>query len=552
MTASSAGASLVNALADAGARRFYSVPGESFLEVLEALRNHPSATLISTRHESGAAFMAEADAKLSGVPAVAAATRAPGAANLAIGVHTAWHDSTPMVALLGQVEADLLGCDGAFQGIDLEAFYRPITKWTATLRDPKRAAELADEAVARATSGRPGPVAIVLPTDVLGKAVPPEPTARVARATTASPNPDRAALEELRRRLEEARSAVMIVGGRCREQTRALIELAERFGLGVYSAFRRQDHFPNEHPRYLGHLTLATPKALLEPLRQADVVLALGCRLSEITTQRFVLPTADCFFAHLDASVDPIGPARVPDLALACDVVAAMAALLEMAPANARPLLENHRQGHQRYLDFSAPPARSDASPMHPAQVVAAMADILPADSIVTNDAGNFSVFLHRYWRYRFAKTQLAPTSGAMGYAVPAAVAAGLVQRERVGVAVAGDGGFLMTGMEVETALRYGVKLLVVVMRNGLYGTIAMHQARRFGALAGARIGDVDPAQLARGLGAMGLTASTGGELREALRVGLETPGPVVIDAAIDPDVLTPEFRLSQAAVTPF
>lgn len=579
-----AGEALVETFADLGVRRYYTVPGESFLDVLEATRTHRDATLISTRHESGAAFMAEADAKLTGRAAVALATRAPGAANLAIGVHTAFHDSTPMVVLLGQVDSRIYGRGLAFQEADLAAFYRPITKWQATLWDAADAEGVAREAVSVATAGRPGPVVVVLPGDVLGEVADagargPSATAgdgagRVGHAEgvgSIAAAPPRADVGELRAILERASSPVMIVGGRTAGLSAGLVELAETYGLGVYTAFRRQDHFPNEHPCYLGHLTLAPSEGVLAALRDADVVLALGCRLGEITTQHFSLPSKRAFLVHVDADVDadvdasgpgvssPRAPGRVepgavprrsaarvrePDLAHA----AAVDQIVEALVATARERVGSGRwvRGHRAYLDESTPPPaplRTSAA-LDPTALVTAMAGIVPEDAVVASDAGNFSIALHRFWRYRHPHTQLAPTSGAMGYAVPAAVAASLVAPERLAVAVAGDGGYLMTGQEVETAVRYGTKIVVLVVRNGLYGTIAMHQARTFGATWGVDIGPVDVAGHARSLGAAGFTATDWTSLRAALAESCELAGPAVVDVVVDADAITPTASL--------
>lgn len=534
----------MNELVGLGATHFYTVPGESFLEVLEAVRVNREAKLVSTRHESGASFMAEAHAKLTGRPAVAMATRAPGAANLSIGVHTAWHDSTPLIALIGQVDASFIGSGLAFQEIDLEAFYRPFTKATVTLRHADGVGQLARWTYKLATIGRPGPVAVALPADVLSGTPQPEPPRPLVEPVVAQGEPTLEILE-LARRLADADRPVMIVGGRTAGLWTELIELVNHYQIGVYSAFRRQDHFPNDHPCYLGHLTLAPTPSLLTPLRDADLVLALGCRLSEVTTQHFTLPLSQAFFAHLDgdAGAKTIGPGRRPDIAVSVDPRVGVAALLRSRKTLSRP--RQWLEAHCAYEQDSFPPAVSTEPLLQPSEVVAVMQEELPEDAIVANDAGNFSIPLHRYWRFRHPYTQLAPTSGAMGYAVPAAVAAGLLRPGRTVVAVAGDGGYLMTGQEVETAVRLGVKIIVVVMRNGLYGTIAMHQARLFGEIAGVEIGDVDLARHASSLGGQGISVGDRESLRDALRQALVASGPTVLDVRVDPEAVTPSSRLA-------
>jgi acetolactate synthase-1/2/3 large subunit len=539
----SVGAVLVDVLVTEGVSHFYGVPGESFLEVLESIRTNDRATLVSTRHESGASFMAEAQGKLLGSPAVAMATRGPGSANLAIGVQTAWHDSTPLIALLGGVEERLAGSGLAFQEIDLEAFYRPFTKWATTLQRPEDAAEVGRRAYQVATSGRPGPVVVAMPADVLAQPGGDELTAQ--SPAPAQPEALAAELGELSARLGAAARPVMIVGGRAGGLWGDLVLLAERYGIGVYTAFRRQDRFPNDHASYLGHLTIATAPELLVPLRQADVVLALGCRLSEVNTQGFSLPTERAYFAHLDAGEPANGPGRRPDLALSCDVRGALALLATWPGAPEPAITARWAEAHQRYERHAEPPPPSGEPLLQPSEVVAAMCATLPEDSIVANDAGNFAIPLHRQWRFKHPFSQLAPTNGAMGYGVPAGIAAALVQPGRTAVAVAGDGGYLMTGQELETAVRLGVKVVVVVMRNGLYGTIAMHQARAFGELAGSRIGDVDLAAHATSLGASGVTVAKREHLADALREALRAEGPVVLDVVVDPDAVTPDTRLS-------
>ncbi len=550
MTAPSAGHALVDAFAALGVKSFFAVPGESFLEVLDAAAFDPRTRLISTRHESGASFMAEATAKLTGVPAVAMATRAVGAANLAIGVHTAYHDSTPMIALIGQVDRAARGRDG-FQEIDLSAFYRPFTKWQACLENPAQARALAYRAFVAATSGRPGPVVIELPADVLrelsDEGQPDEPPVFVPAASA----PPSAVVEQLRTRLAAARRPVAIVGGGAQGATVELVRLASAYGMGIYSAFRRQDVFPNNDKHYLGHLTLGTSPTLLKALRDADLVLVLGSRLSEVTSQNYTLPLPSADVIHVDIEPRSLGTAVVPSLAIPGDVRATVQALLDH-PGEPAPDSRHWAPARAVYEKESTVPAESgDGNLIHPAEVIAAMAKALPADAIIANDAGNFSIFLHRYWRYVSPHTQLAPTSGAMGYGVPAAIAAKLARPDRTVVCVSGDGGFLMTGQELETAVRHDLPVVVIVMRNGLYGTIAMHQMRTFGRTAGVGIGDVDLAAYAASLGAASFSVTDREALVPAIDEAVFAGRPALVDVTIDPDVSTPTASLSQFAAGP-
>ena len=538
-----AGSVAVEVLAGAGVQRFYTVPGESFLEILDAVEQHPGLSLVSTRHESGAAFMAEADAKLTGVPAVAMATRGVGASNLAIGVHTARQDSTPMLVLLGQVETAFLGRE-AFQEVDLAAFYAPITKWAATVHRADRVAEFVERGLRIATSGRPGPVMLALPADLLGKDVPDRPDTSVGHPPHPVPR-----AEEVRfvaRWLSEAQRPVVIAGGGAGHARAELLAFAEAFNVGVYAAFRRQDVLPNEHPLYLGHLTLATPPDTLRALEEADVVLAIGCRLDEVTTQSYEVPRGDQAVIQIDVDPGEVGAAILVERGIVANPRDALSALIAQAPSP-RPA-RDWTTAHRAYLDSSSIPASRTANGIDPAQVIATLREVLPEDTVMTNDAGNFASFLHRYWRYNHPRTQLAPANGAMGYGVPAAVAAKLAAPERCVVSCCGDGGFLMTGQELETAVRYGAPILVVVFRNGMHGTTAMHQARDLGRTAGTDIGEVDLASYARSLGADGYTVRESDELVPMLENALTSETVALVDVVTDPDLISPSARLSELA----
>jgi acetolactate synthase-1/2/3 large subunit len=542
-----AGEAITRILTAAGVRRAYTVPGESFLEVLDAMELSEEITLVSTRHESGAAFMAEADAKLTGMPAVAAATRAVGASNLAIGVHTAMQDATPMIVLVGQVETWFLQKE-SFQEVDLPDFYRQITKWSATIEHTERIPDLVAQAILRSTSGRPGPVMLALPADILRGSVAAEDVRAAIRAVAVrrpAPVPTAEVIRAIAERIRNAKAPVVIAGAFAQSARGELVAFADTFGVGVYSAFRRQDVFPNDHPNYLGHLTLGTPEACLRSLEDADLVLVLGARLDEITTQSFRLPLRTAEVIHVD--LDP----AVPGAAMHADwaVTAEVKALLNELLATTIEADRDWSDGHQAYLTASTPVRRPGTGGVDPAAVMEAMIQYLPRDSIITNDAGNFSVFVHAYWRYTAARSELAPTSGAMGYGIPAGVAAALADPAgRKVVAVAGDGGFLMTGQEIETAVRCGLDLIVVVFRNGLYGTIAMHQLKNLGRVAGVDIGTVDIAGFSRSLGAHGFSVEHEDQLAAAFEEALRLGGISVIDIRVDPELTTPTKLLSELA----
>src|ERR687893_16384 len=485
--------------------------------------------------------MAEAEGKLTGRPAVAMATRGVGASNLAIGVHTARQDSTPMLVLLGQVETDFLGRE-AFQEVDLGAFYAPITKWSAPVHRADRLAEFVARGLRIATTGRPGPVMLALPADVLGEAVPDNPEAHVPPTPRSALAPED--LRTVAGSLAAARRPVVIAGGGAQGARESLISFSEAWGVGVYAAFRRQDVFPNEHPNYLGHLTLGTTPETLQALEKADLVLVVGCRLSEVTTQSYSLPRGDQAVVKIDIDPNEVGATVPAEIGIVSGAGTALAALARQAPTP--PPARDWTNEHRAYLDSSTIPPDRATEGIDPARVVGAMREALPEDAILANDAGNFSIFIHRYWRYNHPGTQLASTNGAMGYGVPAAVAAKLAAPDRTVVACCGDGGFLMTGHEVETAVRYGAAITVVVFRNRLHGTIAMHQKRALGRTAGVEIGEVDLAGYARSLGAEGHTVRDPDELVPALEAAVALDTVTLLDVVTDPDIITPSARLSE------
>jgi acetolactate synthase-1/2/3 large subunit len=531
-------------LTAAGIRRVYAVPGESFLEVLDEAEHHPDLQLIATRHESGAAFMAEADAKVTGIPAVAAGTRGVGASNLAIGVHTACQDSTPMIVLIGQV-ATAIADREAFQEVDLPAFYAPITKWAATVQRTDRLPDLLAMAIVRATTGRRGPVMLALPADVLQGSAERELVERAIRVVLgprALPGISDDDALRLAGQIKRAKRPVVIAGEGARQAGPELVQLSERFGLGVYAAFRRQDIFPNDHPNYLGHLTIGTPSAVLSALRDADLVIVLGARLDEVTTQTYQLPAPGAEVVHIDTEPSVAADGIFAGWSVQADVALTLRSILPAAPATTE---RDWGQARNAYLQSSGIRLRPARSGVDPAAVIAAMAHTVPKSAIISNDAGNFSAFLHLYWRYESGRSQLGPISGAMGYGVPAAVAAALAGGGRPAVAVCGDGGFLMTGQELETAVRYKLDLLVVVLRNGLYGTIAAHQARSFGRTAGVTIGPVDLAGFARSLGAHGYSVTSQDELLPTFEQATAQRGVRLIDIETDPDLISPAGLLS-------
>ncbi len=527
-------------LADAGVRRAYAVPGESFLELLDAVQFEPSMTLVSTRYETGAAYMAEAEGKLRDAPALVLGSRGPGTTNLAIGVHTAYQDETPMLVLLGLTPSAFQLGDRADGGeeIDLAAFFQPFAKWARTAETAADVPRLLVEALNQTRTGRRGPAVLAVPADFWVAPF----DAAVAEPELEKPNLGalRRSAAEVAALLEDSKYPVVIAGGRARNARDELITAADQLGFAVYNAFRRQDAFPENHARYAGHLGKGIPARQLDALDRADLVLSLGARLDEITTQNFRYPLPSQTLVMVGT-----GLPNTRRRGLTFRVEAEVEPFLRELRAIAAPRARRSSAANAAVHTFMTPPDTSESVFVHPADVVRAVRKLAPEDTIVTSDGGNFSGFVHRYWCFTAPRTQLGPANGAMGYAVPAAVAAKLVEPERTVVAMVGDGGALMTGQEIETAVRYRTPVIVLVFQNGLFGTVAMHQARTHGRLSGVSLGAVDFATWARGLGAAGYTVEGPDELEAAIARALLHQRPSVIDVRTDPDVITPETRLS-------
>ena len=511
---------LVDCLAQQGSERIFTVPGESFLAVLDALHDVPGMETVVCRQEGGAAFMACADGAMTGRPGIAFVTRGPGATNASIGVHVAFQDSQPMILFVGDVARPMRDREG-FQEVNFEAFFTPIAKWAARIDDPCRIPEYVARAYATAISGRPGPVVLALPEDMLCDLVPasiaPRPyVTRPAQAVC----PD--AMQALLAMLADAASPIAIIGGagwnaKARDHFQAF---AESVGLPVATAFRRQDAISPDSPVYAGNLGYGPNPKLVERVKQADFVLAVGARLGEATTDGYSFPAIDHpeqLLIHVHPDPEEIGRVYLTELGLCCavDEFAEAAALWE---DHAIIPFDAGREAHAEWLEWATPKPSQAGYALDMAACVAAMRESLPADSIICNGAGNFAGWWHRYWRYSGYPSQLAPTAGAMGYGVPASIAAALRHPERTVVAVAGDGDFLMNGQELATAVQYGVNLLVLVIDNGAYGTIRMHQEREYPArVSGTDLANPDFAALGAAFGGWSATATTTAEFAAAL-----------------------------------
>ena len=555
-----AGHALVEALIAQGVDTVFGVPGESYLAVLDGFYEHASQIrFIACRHEGGAAFMADAQGKLGGRPGVCFVTRGPGASNAAIGLHTAFQDSTPMVLFIGQVASDQRDRE-AFQELDYRQVFGPGTlgmaKWVAEVQHADRLPEYVARAFHTAMQGRPGPVVLVLPEDMLTTMTA---ASVLPRAVPALAWPAPAAMAELRTMLELAERPFVIVGGSgwTTESATALQRFSEAWQLPVGCGFRFQDCFDNHHPQYAGDVGIGINPKLAARVRGADLVLAIGVRLGEMTTGGYTLleaPRPSQKLVHLHAGAEELGRVYAADLMLQCSLAVAGQALETLKPpASALRWAGSAAAAHADYEANHEAPA---VAPMDMAQAIKTVQRLAPHNTVYTNGAGNFSAWLHRYTRYfalqHHGRTQLAPTSGAMGYGVPAAVAAALLHPERTVVNIAGDGDFLMTGQELATARAHGAgegagKLISIVVDNGTYGTIRMHQEREYpGRVSGSDLrANPDFAALALAYGWRAAKVAATPEFEPAFAAALAADRPTLIHITLDTDVSTPRTTLS-------
>ncbi|MFQ5984957.1 MAG: thiamine pyrophosphate-dependent enzyme [Alphaproteobacteria bacterium] len=527
---------LVATLVDHGVDTAFCVPGESYLAVLEALRGARNRLrLVTNRHEAGAAFAAEAYAKLSGKPGIVFVTRGPGATNAAIGMHTAAQDSTPLVLFIGQVPTVQTGWE-AFQEIDYRRMYGAIAKAVVEPTTPAELPAAVAGALSLAVACRPGPVAVVLPEDVTeGEAGEPMIPPPVARPTTP---PDAASVEEAARLIRAASRPAVIAGELVAfEGAHAeLIAFVEASGAAVFAAFRRQDTFPNDHPAYLGHLGLGRAPFQVEAWQECDLVVAVGARLDGITTEDFTLLRPDQKLIHIHVDPAVLGRCHPADVALAADVGPTLRALKEALkgpPPSERPVW---RGKHHRALCAFAEEGGRPHGPVDLAELVKGLKVRLPEDHVLTNDAGNFASWVHRHFLYRRPRSQAGPMAGAMGYAVPAAVGAKLARPEARVIAFVGDGGFLMTGQELMTAVHERLAVTVIVCDNQAYGTILMHQHQRGGKEGwyGTELTSPDFAALGRAFGVPAWSVARTADVAEALDGALAHDGPSLIHVKTD------------------
>ncbi|MGG7603801.1 thiamine pyrophosphate-binding protein [Massilia sp. BKSP1R2A-1] len=542
---------LVDALHIHGVDTAFGVPGESYLDVLDALHDSDIRFVIN-RQEGGAAFMAEAYGKMTGKPGICFVTRGPGATNASIGVHTAFQDSTPMILFIGQVGSDFIDRE-AFQEIDYRRMYGQMAKWVTQIDRADRIPEYIARAFQVATSGRPGPVVLALPEDMLvTKAAVAD--ARRYQPVQAAPSADQIA--QLRTMLAESRKPIVLLGGGSwSEQACAdLARFAEANRLPVGCTFRFQDLLDNAHPNYVGDVGIGINPKLAARVKEADLVIAIGPRLGEMTTSGYSLlssPVPRQKLVHIHADPDELGSVYQGELMIASGAPQVCAMLAAMAPVDSSAWAGTVEEAKAELAAWQAQPPifAQGGAPLDLWQVVQELMAQAPRDTIITNGAGNYATWAHRFYRYGGKRTQLAPTNGAMGYAVPAGVAAKIIDPKRTVVTFAGDGEFMMTGQELATAVQYGAGVIILVFNNNMFGTIRMHQERDYpGRVSGTTLHNPDFAALARAYGGHGEVVEKTEEFGPALQRALEHANgkglPAVIELRYDGNLITPNATL--------
>jgi acetolactate synthase-1/2/3 large subunit len=543
----SGGQILVDALRIHGVKRAFCVPGESYLAVLDALHDvQEEIDLVVCRQEGGAAYMAEAYGKLTGEPGICFVTRGPGATNASVGVHTAFQDSSPMILFIGQVARDQQYRE-AFQEVDFRQMFGPLAKWVVQIDDTRRIPELISQAFHRAVNGRPGPVVVALPEDMLTEMAEVSDAGPFKRVLMTPAAEQMAAMQQL---LERSERPLMVLGGSGwdTESVHDIRLFAEQQNIPVAASFRCQDLFDNRHPNYVGDLGFAASAQLSSAVKNADLLLVVGSRMGEVSTGGYAaldIPVPKQTLIHVHQGIEELGRVYQPALAINSSM-STFAQSASKLPAVTSPvksewtrtLNKNYRENLQHS------PSPGD---VQMAEIIEWLNRSLPDDTILTNGAGNYAVWLQRFYQFRQYRTQLGPTNGSMGYGVPAAVAAKLTYPDRVVVSFSGDGCFLMNGQEIATAAQYGAHVIFVVINNGMYGTIRMHQERNYpGRVSGTDLHNPDFAALAQAYGLHGEVVTATSEFAPAFERCLGMSRPSLIEVRVDPEALTPRLSLTQ------
>jgi acetolactate synthase I/II/III large subunit len=557
MTKQLAGHLLVECLIAQGVTHAFGVPGESFLAVLDGFHAYPEIQFVINRQEGGAAFMAESAGKLTGRPGVCFVTRGPGATNASIGVHTAFQDSTPMVLFVGDVASDTRDRE-AFQEVNYLSFFGPSTggmaKRVERIDDASRIPEYVARAFATAMNGRPGPVVVVLPEDMLTQVVDAQPLPKVTPAEAWS---DPGSLRMLREMLLQAQRPFVIAGGAgwTVQAAQALQRFAENWSLPVGNAFRFQDTFDNFHPLYAGDVGIGINPKLAARIKQSDLVIAIGPRLGEMTTGGYTLlqaPKSAQKLVHIHASAEELGRVYQADLAIHASMSAAARSLEVLSAPPTLPWQAWAKEANNDYLANVDPANGGLTLPgtIDMPAIIATLQKHLPEDAVLTNGAGNFASWLHRFFKHhglaKGVKTQLAPTNGAMGYGVPAGISAAIVGK-RVAFTIAGDGDFMMNGQELATAAQFGAKSIVLLLNNGMFGTIRMHQEREYPQnVSGTQLSNPDFVGLARAYGYAGVRITHTHEFEAELLAALARSQGTLIELTLDPEVISTRGSLTQ------
>ena len=536
---------LVDQLVVHGVDTAFCVPGESYIAVLDALRDAP-IRLVVARHEAGAANMAEAYGKLTGRPGICFVTRAPGATHAATGVYTAFQDSTPLILFVGQVPLEHRGRE-AFQELDYAAAFGALTKLAIEVEEPEQFPELTARAFQTAASGRPGPVVVALPEDVLSDSADVQDAAQFSRARAAVSDEDLARAREI---LSSAERPLIVVGGGGWSAGAAadLQAFVEASVLPVATSFRRQDYIDNASPSYAGVLTIGHDESLAERLREADLLLVIGSRLGDIPTRGYTTlrpPRTPQTLVHVHADPEELGRVFQPDLPILAGSAEFLAAARALEPVDGSHRVEWTESAHADFLaslQHKRGPGELDVG-----DVMQHLRERLPDDAILTNGAGNYTVWCHRFYSFSRYRTQLAPCSGAMGYGIPAAIAAKVVHPSRTVVCVSGDGDFLMSGHELAAAVQEDLPIVVLVVNNGMYGTIRMHQERLFpGRVVGTDLVNPDFVAWAHAFGAYGELVLRSEDFPDAFERALAERRPALLELRVDPEAITPRRTLSQ------
>lgn len=537
---------LVDQLALNGVDTIFAVAGESYLAVTDALYDRATdIALYSCRQEGGAAFMAEATGKLTGRPGVCLVTRGPGATNASIGVHTAYQDSTPMLLLVGQVARSTMGREG-FQELDYEQVFSGLAKWAVQIDDAARIPEIMHRAFTTAISGRPGPVVVALPEDMLVDVVSVRDAApAVAQRADAAPEQ----IDRLAAMLREAQRPLLIVGGSCWDQdtASAVVEFAQRWRIPAMTTFRRQDLVDNRCSAFAGALGPGLGTHLSARVREADLVVAIGGRLGEMTTGGYTLfgvPDPGVRMVHIHPATDELGRVYHAELAINADPRMLVPRLLKLEAPTEPRWSQWYEEARRSYEELSEPSGESVGLDL--ALVVKTISDTVPEDTVITNGAGNYTAWMHRYHRFAKHPTQLGPTSGAMGYGLPAAIAAAVQDDSRLVIAFAGDGCMLMNGQELATVARYGLRIIVIVVNNGHLGTIRLHQEKRYpGRVINTGLTNPDFVVFAESFGLWAERVTQTADFESAFARALAAGRPALLELMTDPEQATPDTVLS-------